>query len=131
MSNDDVTPTCIQVMSPIFKNLIADERKSLVNLANLILALIDVRFFNTDDKNPHDPTDIYAVSLEGALIWKLPDQQMLEIACVGGVKYDAYLYTSHEAWCDAHKTDNFPTFTRLTTNNEVIDYLKKRWYTDM
>ena len=135
-----VTHTCIQVTSWEFKD--EPTRKQLVILANLILALIDgnvdgkvnVRFFNTDDQKPYEATNIYAVSREGALIWELPDQQMLEIRCTKaseeGIKYDTYLYTSHKAWCNALQTDIFPMSKPLWTNDQVIKYLNT-WYDDL
>lgn len=135
MSGD--THTCIQVTSWEFKD--EPTRKQLVILANLILALIDgnvdgkvnVRFFNTDDQKPYEATNIYAVSREGALIWQLPDEQMLEIRCTRasdiGIKYEAFLYASHDAWCYALQTDIFPMSKLLWTNDQVIDYLKT-WY---
>jgi hypothetical protein len=45
-------------------------RKKLVILANLILAIIGggVFFFNTYEKKPHEADNIYAVSIEGAII---------------------------------------------------------------
>ena len=138
MSGD--THTCIQVTSLEFKD--EPTRKQLVILANLILALIDgnvdskvnVRFFNTDDQKPYEATNIYAVSHQGALILKLPSQEMLEIRCTRasdiGIKYEAFLYASHDAWCNALQTDVFPKSTPLWSNNQVIDYLKT-WYDDL
>ena len=140
MSDVDVTHTCIQVTSWEFKD--EPTRKQLVILANLILALIDgnvdgkvnVRFFNTDDQKPYEATNIYAVSREGALIWQLPDEQMLEIRCTHAsekvIKYEAFLYASHDAWCNALQTDVFPNSTLLFHNDGVIKYLKT-WYPEM
>ena len=137
MSDVDVTHTCIQVMSPIFESTStsASERREIVVLANSILALIDVFFFNTDDKKPYEASNTHAVSLEGALIWELPSKEMLEIRCIkasdNSLKYNAFVYASHGAWCDALENFIFPNPTLLSDNSAVIEYLMKTWYPDI
>lgn len=130
MSN--VTGACIQKFNLKHNTR---ERSSLIWLANEILELMpDVRFFNTDDKKPYDVDNEHAVSLEGALIWQLPDKKMLEIKCRIALdkcaKYEAYLYDSHKEWCDAQETYEFPISTWLVNNEQVINYLKTL-YPDM
>ena len=136
MSDVDVTHTCIQVMSPIFESTStsASERREIVVLANSILALIDVFFFNTDDKKPYEASNTHAVSLEGALIWELPSKEILQIRCAHvsdrGVRYEAFLYASHGAWCDALEKWIFPEPEVLPDNIAVINYLMP-WYPEM